>query len=424
MRSRLRELLPQWLAAAFVGAVSMLISFALGRVLGPVAFGDYATVLTAAALFGIAQDGGFRTLIYREGIRVSPSMARHAQTLSQRAVSHALYLSAIGMLAAAFTPPPYGPNAAAAVFCFGLQTLTGFVSSGLRADGRFGLDAAWQGVCRTTGALGIVAALVAAPSPAAVFIGWGAGLTLPIAIAAVLRPQALKPWRTPGWLAAAELRSACLSFLLVDAATTVYYKCDIILLRHMGPGAADTGHYAAAYRFLDGIVLLAAPVGVVWFRRLRQLMNDHGEFMKELRSTCAALTLAGAAILAAGTLAADWLVGLTFGPGYEASARLLPLLLASLVFLLPAGILTQAAIAMNMERFYAVTACLAAALNIALNVALIPRFAGSGAAMATIATECFLCVTLAARLRRTLAHTSSATHAHAEEGPSCTPNVR
>ncbi|MFC6840805.1 polysaccharide biosynthesis C-terminal domain-containing protein [Xanthomonas theicola] len=61
--------------------------------------------------------------------------------------------------------------------------------------------------------------------------------------------------------------------------------------------------------------------------------------------------------------------------------------------------LTQAAIALDRERWYVLGASLAAATNLALNLALAPRYGTHGAAAAAIATEAVLGATLWLGLR-------------------------
>lgn len=105
-------------------------------------------------------------------------------------------------------------------------------------------------------------------------------------------------------------------------------------------------------------------------------------------------------IIMLGVLYSKEIVLLCFGQGYHDSVRLLPWLLVALIFVLPNGVLTQAAIAQNSERFYALAAGGGAVVNIVLNSILIPRFGGLGAAWATIATEVFLSICLVLGLRR------------------------
>ena len=56
----------QWLASAYVATISIILTFLFARLLGPEIFGIYNYLLTLASLFAILQDGGFRTLIFRE----------------------------------------------------------------------------------------------------------------------------------------------------------------------------------------------------------------------------------------------------------------------------------------------------------------------------------------------------------------------
>lgn len=85
---------------------------------------------------------------------------------------------------------------------------------------------------------------------------------------------------------------------------------------------------------------------------------------------------------------------LAYGDSYAAAAPLLSWLLVAFLFLAPNYVLTQAAVALGRERWYAVTVCIAAAVNVGLNFWLLPRFGALGAAWASIATEAVLMVLL------------------------------
>jgi len=187
--------------------------------------------------------------------------------------------------------------------------------------------------------------------------------------------------------------------MAVDAATTLYYRCDIILLERLA-GSATVGYYAAAYRFLDGFVILAAPLGIVWFRKLRMAGKDESGFWIQIGRMSTVMIAASFCIILAGSLLSERIMSLTFGSNYSDSSHLLPWLLGALLFLLPNGILTQAAIARNREGLYALAAGVGAVLNVLLNVCLIPKFGGLGAAWATIATEAFLMLALIMGLRK------------------------
>ncbi len=58
-------------------------------------------------------------------------------------------------------------------------------------------------------------------------------------------------------------------FLTIDVATVFYFRSDIVLLEYFGNIEGDVGQYSAAYRILEGIILLATPVAMIAFRVLR-----------------------------------------------------------------------------------------------------------------------------------------------------------
>lgn len=399
MKDSVHALGAQWLSSVYVAAVSLGLTFALGRVMGPETFGGYSYVLTVASLFLILQDGGFKTLLFRERTPVQDQERRRDDGLSGRATGHVLVATVVGLALALLLPSPLA--VAVAVACFGLQALVNFVSSELRAGGAFGRDAIWLAAARTAGAVGVLAGLWLAPRDVwPVFAGWACGLAAcllwsrrALAVDVPSRPVL-------GGLMGGGVLRACLAFMVVDAATTLYYRVDIILLEHMGHGGAELGQYAAAYRFLDGVVLLAAPLGAVWFRILRRHWLDHERFMSLVRLMSLALLGAAGLVVAAGLVLGEAVVLLTFGPEYGQAVRLLPWVLAAVVFVLPNGILTQAAIACGAERMYALAACVCAGLNVVLNWLLIPRFGAFGAAGATVITEAVLTALLVWGLAR------------------------
>ena len=58
----------QWLSTLLVAGISFLISVMLARALGVEGFGTYSYLLSLAGIFLILQDGGYKTLLFRESI--------------------------------------------------------------------------------------------------------------------------------------------------------------------------------------------------------------------------------------------------------------------------------------------------------------------------------------------------------------------
>jgi len=86
--------------------------------------------------------------------------------------------------------------------------------------------------------------------------------------------------------------------MAIDAATVVYYRCDIILLEYLTGNSAEVGYYSAAYRFLEGVVLMAVPLRVIWFRKLRLVWEDRRFFENQVLKM--GLGMLGAACLVIG----------------------------------------------------------------------------------------------------------------------------
>jgi O-antigen/teichoic acid export membrane protein len=389
------NLTSQWLATLYTAAVSLGLTFVLGRVLGPDGFGSYSYILTIATLFFILQDGGFKTLLFREKTLPSEGLKSYEDRLFSWALGHSVVVTGAGAFFVWVLPAQYRLGILAAVICFGFQAVVNFVSSELRAKGLFPRDAMWQAMVRTLGAIGILLGMFfVTPVPWAIFAGWSLGLLLCLLLSPHPVPRPLF-----GGFRVRDIRKPCLYLMAIDAATTVYFRCDIILLERLVEPAL-VGYYAAAYRFLDGIVLLAAPLSIIWFRKLRMVWKEERAFWVQIGWMSMIMLAASVFIIAAGGLFSREIVFLTFGYEYADSAHLLPWLLGALIFLLPNGILTQAAIARNRERVYAVAAGAGAVLNIGLNLFLIPEFGALGAAWATIATEAFLMIALIFGLRK------------------------
>jgi len=182
-------------------------------------------------------------------------------------------------------------------------------------------------------------------------------------------------------------------FLTIDVATVFYFRSDIVLLEYYGHIEGDVGQYSAAYRILEGIILLATPVAQLSFRALR-LKTDQQQFFRLLCFLLMIMLFTAILIIAMGMMWGSDLMVYVFGVQYKDAGALLPLLLFSVLFILPNYILTQGSIALNREKGYAKIVVGVAVLNVLLNMWLIPDFGATGAAWATIFAEGVLCLSL------------------------------
>jgi O-antigen/teichoic acid export membrane protein len=380
------DLAPQWLSTVYIAIVSFIVSVLLARELGVEGFGVYSYILSLTGIFFIIQDGGYKTLLFRD------SVDGHGKDRDFLAfgIGHVLLVTIAGGMIVALFQPKHWLIIITAIICMGLIALSEFVSSTLKGEGDFRLDALWKVVIRTLSAISILWVLFYYSNSEIIylFIAWASALLI------VLTWPIIKGWiRWPRFDFDSELLKANIAFLTIDVATVLYFRSDIVLLEYFGHIEGEVGQYSAAYRILEGIILLATPVAQITFRKLR-LAENQQQFFRVLRVLIMGMLFVAILINVIGALWGVDLMVLIFGEEYRRAGGLLPLLFIAMVFILPNYILTQGSIALNREVDYAKIVVGVALLNIVLNIILIPDFGATGAAWATVVAEGVLCLSL------------------------------
>ncbi len=383
----------QGLATVYVAGTSLLLTLFLARQFGPETFGRYSYIVTVASLWAILQDGGFRILLFREGTQ--PSQPVPKQTLFDMATGHLMLLTLTGLALVAFAPMQDKVSLTLSVLAFGFGTLGNLISGHLKGEGRFGAEALWRSLYRTGSILGILCFLfMFSAQPHWVFAGWISGYLVCLCWQShypLKRIRFAKP--------NIQVYRSVAALLIIDIATLIYFKIDIVMLRHLLDDLNPVGHYAAASRLLEGVLFILFPLANVYFRDLRLAAQHPAEFFILLRRLIRTAVLTAALLVLGGLLLGGPFFTLCFGTLYREGVDLLHWLLFSLLFMVPNLILTQAALAIEQDRFYALAAVLAALLNVILNFFLIPLHGAKGAVASTLLTEAVLLIIIAARLR-------------------------
>lgn len=397
-----RFLAAQWLAVGFVGAVSFALSIVVARVLGPNLFGVYAIAQAGGTLAAIVMDGGFSKLLHRERSRASSGLDALAPTLPAYALGHAIFMAGILSLLAVVLWPQQALTICAAVWCFAALTTYQIGLVLMRGDGRMVREAGWQVGNRTFSAACILAVLAFGGSQpwqvlAAQFVG-----TAAFAVMGLRSMGIGVRFGAPG-----RLYRTLVPLVWLDFATVAYFRGDMLVFQWLDVSKADVGHYGVAYRLIEAVLLIASPITVMLFRRFRRDEDLHRRKRSMLLAPVVGAAFAGGLLASIFNFGAQALVTTAFGDAYGDAAELLSILSVALMFMLPGGVLLQAALALGLERWCAMTATFAAILNIGGNFWLIPAFGTAAAAWLTVATEAFLCAGLILGLAR-LRHTRSA----------------
>jgi len=199
------------------------------------------------------------------------------------------------------------------------------------------------------------------------------------------------------WRAAA---GEALPLWLATLFSLLYFKGDVVILKVFA-GNAEVGAYSAAYKIFEGLMIVPSVVLAATFPPLARAKDDP-ERQRRWEIALATLLLAlGTAVALAVYLASDRVVALIYGAGFARAAPSLRVLAVALPILFLNFGLTHFLIARDLERRNLLFAALMLVVNVSANLMLIPRFAGPGAACATLVTEVALtiCCVIALRLR-------------------------
>jgi O-antigen/teichoic acid export membrane protein len=216
-----------------------------------------------------------------------------------------------------------------------------------------------------------------------------------MAIALVVQGgQALIALRTihVHWRGARELWPRLLGIgISVGIAATLtfaYGRIDQILVYELVDNSADVGVYAAMYKILDNAGFVPMALMVTLFpimaglypadpQRLRRMMQVAIDYLMFVALGGLALTIA----------AAEPIIELLYGADYVSGATVLTILVAAFIPICIGNVAGNMVVAMDLQRTYIWFAVVGLALNVPLNLVLIPEFGIEAAAWITLLTE-------------------------------------
>jgi len=182
---------------------------------------------------------------------------------------------------------------------------------------------------------------------------------------------------------------------------SIYYRVDIVMLEALDSARA-VGEYTIGYKFADlAIFFPEALLTPVMTLMVAAWPNDRSSLRHHVRQSLVLLTVAGVAIGAGFALIARPLIELLYGGRYDVSTDAARLLVAGSVVQYLTYLCFVVLIAIGRNRAYAVAGLVGLALNVCLNLILIPAFSFNGSAVATVITEVAVAMFLVAIVRRT-----------------------
>ncbi|HET7034282.1 MAG TPA: flippase [Thermomicrobiaceae bacterium] len=183
-----------------------------------------------------------------------------------------------------------------------------------------------------------------------------------------------------------------LPFFLYWVLGSIYYRIDVVLLSKM-TNETVVGWYGAAYRLFDTLVFLPNIVSTaIIFPILSRLsQNSRENFSIALNRGLQTMVIIGLPLCTGLFTLARPIISFVYGKSeFLPAVPALRWLALGLFVLYLNSILGVALISLNQERKMTVAAGIAIAVNLALNVALIPRYQHVAAAATTFFTELLL----------------------------------
>lgn len=178
------------------------------------------------------------------------------------------------------------------------------------------------------------------------------------------------------------------------------FNADLLLLR-VFRDSATVGYYAVAYTLVSFILNLGIAYSLSLLPALTRSWPQPAERQSLYDASAAHVMAAAFPIAAGGALLAPAIIGLFFGERYAPSAWALTLLLGSIPVAAMRNVPQAALIAGGRQELVLRTTAICAVVNLGLNLALIPHWGMTGAALATILTEAVrtsVTIALAARV--------------------------
>ncbi|MBC7227217.1 MAG: flippase [Thermoflexales bacterium] len=388
-----------------VKALSVVFAIFVVRRLGDTGYGLYTTALAYVGMFAILSDLGLAPYMVREVAKDSertPALFANAVLLRLMLSAGTLVVIVGSALALKRSPELVLGTALAACTLF-IYAVEGPMESLFIARERLDflslMNVTQQmgfvvlGTMALVGGLGFVGLLVASLGSLmlATAIGWR-----------LLQRTGGAPWRPQPRLWLTLLRAA-LPFGVIGFSLGLSYKVDTVLLQYFY-GDAVTGWYNAAYNLIFLLMMVSHAVNLALYPALcRQHAADPKRMPALYTQALKYLFVIAIPIAVGTTVLAKPLIHLLYTDQFAPSVLPLQILIWVLPLMFLTELLGNVTIIHDQEKKVARALLVSTAVNVALNLVLIPRWGLLAASAVTVLTEMILAGQYLWLLRRELA---------------------
>ncbi|RII25020.1 MAG: flippase [Geobacter sp.] len=193
----------------------------------------------------------------------------------------------------------------------------------------------------------------------------------------------IKTWRAT-WAMAKVLLRDCWPLMLTDIVMLAYMRIDQVILGEIA-GNTEVGIYSAAVLLAETWLFIPMAVTSSLFPSVVEAReSDETLFHDRLQKYYNLMAFLGYAIALPVSIVANWIVPFLFGAAYAKAGPMLTGLIWAGLFINLSVARSSYLTVMNWTRIHFIADLLGCALNITLNLILIPRFGGMGAVIASL----------------------------------------
>ena len=377
-------------ARALAKLAVFVVVVLLWRHLGADNYGRFATMIVYVTLVGVVADLGLQTVFIRDASRDRSAFTRYLANL----LSARLLLSLVALLILAVALRLLSPTLFPYTLAAFALLLTTSYSSLLRAvfyiRGRLGYEA----IAIIAESIVLLALTIVAINRRATWDAFLWVYTVSYLFTCLLAYAVLR-WRWHEGVAVRleplflrRLLLAGLPLALGFTITTVYAQLDIVLLQ-LFKNFQMVGWYSAANKYVDAVAWIPQSAMGVVFPALSLLgATDRRRLTFAYEKSFKMLAILGLPLAVGLGVTADSIVHFT--RGFEQSIPALRILAPSVVLLFVNNAFIYTLTAINRQLDFTRLAVFTLAVNVVLNLALIPPFGYLGAAAASTITEAAL----------------------------------
>lgn len=389
-------------------SIGLGITALLARTLRPELFGIYTTIFAYCVLWQTAADFGLYLTLTREVAKHPTQEARHlAESLLVRAGLLGLAFVCSVLLARALPSlRPHLVAVAAGALGLSFQSFSQLFM-GIYQHHRL----VWRATLgdlfgRLVQGASIGGAIALHASVTAMVVAFAGGTVGAFAIHRLLLPlgQPIPYRRALQSIRPATVRLLAVSWPLAALLmlNVIYFRIDTVILSLVRP-PAEVGQYGLAYRIIESALFFPAMFGGLLLPQMSATVRQNRPHARRLlrQSTQVLLVAAGYTVMVLWLLN-DSIVRLVAGIQYQDAAPLLRILSLALAIMFLGNLFGYSLVALEKQKMLLGLYCALAALNVGLNVLLVPRWGAIAAAWTTVVTEGIAMLCAAAIVHRAL----------------------